>query len=199
MIRPFFRALVPALGLLAAGCASHEPLTSYYVLTPDAAPGAKSGTQAAIHGARIFIRRVDLPGYLQGTRLATRQADNQVVYASTAQWAEPLSQGIADAAASALNRTTRVTVVGVVGGGMPPARDYDLKIDVERFEGDDKGEVVLQATWSLFEPESSTPVLTRRSSFVQTGWTFGDYPTLAKLLGEDVAELGAEIARSVHR
>jgi uncharacterized lipoprotein YmbA len=200
MIQPFLRvrALVPVLGLLVAGCASHEPLTTYYVLTQDAAAGAKSGTQAGIHGARVFIRRVDLPGYLQGTRLAARRADNQVVYSPTAQWAEPLSQGIADATAGAMDRTARVTVVGVIGGGIPPAREYDLKIDVERFEGDDKGAVVLLATWSLFAPESSTPVLTRRSRFVQTGWTYGDYPALAKLLGEDIDELGAEIARSVH-
>jgi uncharacterized lipoprotein YmbA len=183
--------------LLLGGCASREPLTSYFVLTPDASAAAQSGTQAGIHGVRIFIRRVDIPGYLQSNKLATRHADTQVQYADTAQWAEPLNQGIADALGSAIDRTPRMTVVGVIGGGIPPARDYDLKVNVERFEGDDKGQVILVATWSLYAPESSAPMLTRRSRFVQNGWTAGDYPALAKLLGADVSALGAEIARSI--
>ncbi len=195
-LRRLCYAALPLLGTLLSGCASRQALDSYYVLTPDASAGARSGTQAGIRGTRIFIRRVDIPGYLQATKLVSRHADNQVEYATSAQWAEPLDQGIAGAVASAAGRTARATVVGAVGGGVPPARDYDLKIAIERFEGDDKGEVILVATWSLFAPESSTPVLTRRSRYEQSGWKEGDYPSLAKLLGEDVAALGAEIARS---
>jgi uncharacterized lipoprotein YmbA len=187
------------LGTALAGCASHEPLTSYYVLTSDASGDVRSGTQAGIHGTRIFIRRVEIPGYLQTTKFTSRHADDQVEYSTTALWAEPLDQGIANAVGSAMNRTSRVTAVGVVGGGVPPARDYDLKIAVERFEGDDKGEVALVATWSLFAPESSTPLMTRRSRFVQTGWKYGDEPGLAKLMAQDLSELGSEIARSCPR
>ena len=189
-------ALAGACTLLLGGCASHEALTSYFVLSPETSAAASSGTQPGVHGVRVFIRRVSIPGYLQSNKLASRHADTQVQYADTAQWAEPLNQAISDALGSAIDRTARMTVVGVVGGGVPPARDYDLKVDVERFEGDDKGQVILTATWSLYAPESSTPLLTRRSRFVQSGWTDGDYPGLAKLLGMDVDALGAEIARS---
>jgi uncharacterized lipoprotein YmbA len=193
-----FRRFLWIVVALLAGCASHEPLPRYFVLTSDAsATGTRSGTQGGIHGARIFIRRVDIPGYLKTTKLASRRADNQIEYSTAPQWAEPLNEGIADAVANAIDRTSRATVVGVIGGGIPPAREYDLKIDVERFEGDDRGDVVLLATWSLFAPESSTPVLTRRSRFVQSGWKYGDYAGLAKLLGVDVTQLGAEIARSI--
>jgi uncharacterized lipoprotein YmbA len=191
------------LGLLAilftAGCASHEPLASYYVLTADAAAGARSGTQAGIHGTRIFIRRVNVPGYLQSTKFTSRLADNQIQYSTAARWAEPLNEGIADALAGAINRTSRATVVGAIGGGVPPERDDDLKVEIERCEGDDQGDVVLVATWSLFAPETFAPMLTRRSRFVQHGWKYGDYPGLAKLLGVDVTELGAEIARAAQR
>ena len=168
------------------------------MLGSDASSGARNGTQAGVHGVRVFIRRVDIPGYLQTTKLTSRHADDQLDYSTGTQWAEPLDQGIAGAVASAVNATSRATVVGVVGGGVPPARDYDLKIAVERFEGDDKGDVVLLATWSLFAPESSTAILTRRSRFVQTGWKYGDYPALVRLLGTDITQLGAEIARSLH-
>lgn len=183
------------LTAVLAACSSHEPLTSYFVLTPDAAATAPA---KAGRGPRVFIRRVDLPGYLQTAKLASRRADQQVQYAPTAQWAEPLNEGIGHALANAIDGTARATVVGVIGGGIPPTRDYDLQIDVQRFEGDDRGEVVLAATWSLFAPETPTPVLTRRSRFVQTGWKYGDYAGLAKLLEQDLAELGAEIGRSVH-
>ncbi len=190
-------ALLGGLGLLLAGCASHEPLTSYFVLTSAASAGTKGGSPAAVQGQRVFIRRVDMPGYLQTTSLASRRTDNQIEYAPTAQWAEPLSEGVAHAVAQAMDGTSRATVVGVIGGGIPPARDYDLKIEVERCEGDDQGEVVLLTTWTLFAPESATPVLTRRSRFVQNGWKYGDNPGLAKLLGLDLNALGAEIARSI--
>ena len=196
-VRRLLCAALPFLGLLLAACATRAPLDRYFVLTSEAPTGAPNSPTSGVHGARVFIRRVEIPGYLQSTKLVSRHADNQVDYAATSQWAEPLDQGIAAAVASAMDRTGRATVVGMVGGGVPPARDYDLKIEVERFEGDDKGEVVLAATWSLFLPESSTPVTTRRSHFVQSGWKYGDYPALANLLGADVTELGAVIARAV--
>ena len=187
--------LIAATGaILCGGCASHEPLARYFVLTSDAAAG---GAGPAGGGVRVFIRRVDIPGYLQTTKLASRRAENQVQYSTQELWAEPLSDGIAQAVGSAMDRSSRVTVAGVIGGGIPPARDYDLKIDIGRFEGDDHGEVVLVATWSLFAPESATPLLTRRSRFAQSGWKYGDYPGMARLLGLDLGELGAEIARSV--
>jgi uncharacterized lipoprotein YmbA len=193
-LRPFLLGLLAVV--VTAGCASHEPLASYYVLTSDAAADARSGTQAGLHGARIFIRRVDVPGYLQTTKFTSRQADNQIQYSTAAQWAEPLNEGIADALTGAINRTSRATVVGAIGGGVPPARDDDLKVAIERCEGDDQGDVVLVATWSLFAPEASTPLLTRRSRFVQHGWKYGDYASLAKLLGLDIKQLGDEIARA---
>ena len=195
-LRRLLHAAVPLVGILLAGCATHESLTSYFVLTANPPASAVSGTQAAVHGVRVFIRRVDVPGYLQTTKLTTRLGENEVRYSPTAQWAEPLNEGITHAVENAIGRSSRVTVVGVAGGGVPPERDDDLKIDIERFEGNDHGDVVLVATWSLYAPESSAASVTRRSRFVQTGWHYGDYPALARLLGIDLNELGAEIARS---
>ena len=202
-MKPRFRSLIPGCaGLLAlmvlGGCASHEALPSYYVLTPG--PAASPPTAAAGHrGTRIFIRRVTLPGYLQPTKIASRRADSQIEYSATALWAEGLREGFGHALAEALSRRPNIGAVSAPPLGVPPPRDYDLVVEVERFEGDDHGEVVLAVRWQLYLPESSAPLLSRQSRFARSGWTYGDEAGEARLLGMDVQDLAVQIGQRAKR
>ena len=121
--------------VMLGGCASHESLPTYYVLTPAAAARPASGNHS---GARIFIRRVTLPGYLDSTRIASRRENDQIEYSPTAFWAEGHREGFGRALADALARRPGVGAVSAPPLGIPPARDYDLVVEIERFEGDDQ-------------------------------------------------------------
>jgi uncharacterized lipoprotein YmbA len=200
MIR-FCRRLIqmPVVLLVLAwlgGCASHEALPTYYVLTPPAAAGP---TTARIHGTRVFIRRVTIPGYLQTTKLASRLADSEIDYSPTARWAEPLAEGISHALADALSRQPEIGSVSTPPLAVPLARDFDLAINIESFEGDEHNEVILAVRWQLYRQESAAPLVSRQYRFVQTGWTYGDEAGEARLLAGALQELGVQIGQAVRR
>jgi uncharacterized lipoprotein YmbA len=178
-----------------AGCATREALPSYFVLTSNQA-SAKASSKG---GTRIFIRRVDIPGYLQNTHLASRRADNQIEYAPTALWAEPLASCISDAVSEGLNGHPGLVMVDASTGGVPPPRDFDLQISIERFEGNDRGEVRLLASWTLYAPQSASPIRTGHADIAEPGWTDGDYPKMAALLGAAVHTFSDQLAGRIAR
>ena len=185
--RPFLALCAGLLTLTAAGggCASREPLASYYVLTPTTAAASGPNT-ARPRGVRIFIRQVTIPGYLQPTKLASRRGDGQIEYSSTAFWAEGHREGFGRALADALSRQPGIAAASAPPQGIAPLRDYDLVVEVERFEGDDHGEVVLAVRWQLYRPGSGALIRSRQSRFRQSGWTYGDGAGQAQLLGLNV-------------
>ncbi len=185
-----------ALGalLLLGGCASREPLPEYYVLTP---PGAAAS--GSTHGIRVFIRAVNVPGYLNTAKLVSRRGATQIEYAPAARWSENLGEGIKRALMASLAQQPGIGAVSATPYGIPPARDYDLTIDVQRFEGDDAGNAAATLRWTLFRPESGDPIVSRVSRQARAGWKYGDYPTMANLLSADLAAAGAEIARGIRR
>jgi uncharacterized lipoprotein YmbA len=184
------------LAVVCSGCASKEPLPSFYVL---GSPAAVAPASIRATDPRIFIRRVTLPGYLQPTTIASRRADAQIEYSATALWAEGLRGGFGRALADALAQRPGIGAVSLPPISLLPTRDYDLDVEVERFEGNDAGEVILEASWQLCRPESAAPVVSRRSHFGQAGWTYGDAASQARLLGVNVQEFAAQIAKAVRR
>lgn len=186
--------LLAAPLLLLAGCATREAAPEYYVLTPR---GQEAG--GPTRGVRVFIRAVNVPGYLNSARLVTRRGESQIEYAPAARWAEGLSEGIKRGLSAALTRQRGIGAVSATPYGIPPPRDYDLRVDVERFEGDDSGNAVAALHWTLYRPESGDPIMSRLTRQVRTGWRYGDYPAMARLLSEDLAAAGEEIGRAIRK
>jgi uncharacterized lipoprotein YmbA len=178
---------------LLGGCASKERAPSYYLLTPAASGG---GTSSRGGGAAVLVRAVEVPSYLNSIKIATRAAGNQVQYSATDRWAQPLPEGIGRAIADSLSRRHGLRASILAPGAVPAQPRVDLRVRVDRFEGDDAGQVVLMAHWALYRAESAQPFAQRDSRLVQTGWTYGDYAALATMLSTDIDGLADEIARA---
>jgi uncharacterized lipoprotein YmbA len=121
----------------------------------------------------------------------------QVQYAVAQQWAEPLDQGLSRAVANDLSRNPRIRAYGFSPGAPPVAHRYEVLISVERFEGNDNGEVVLRARWSVSSADSSVPIASHAVDIRRTSWKPGDYPALVRLLSEELAEMSRQIARAI--
>jgi uncharacterized protein len=121
----------------------------------------------------------------------------EVQYAPTQRWAEPLDQGLARTVAEDLSRNPRIRAYGFSPGAPPIDHSYDVWIRLERFEGNDNGEVALRAHWSVSSAGSSTPIAGRTIDLRRTGWQPGDYPALVRLLSEEVTEMSQQIARAI--
>jgi len=185
------------IGLLCLiGCATKEPLPNFFVLTgPDS--GSRTVRTQSSGSIVVLIRRVDIPAYLAKTTLVTMKGGMEVQYAATERWAEPLDQGIARAVAQDLSRNSRIRAYGFSPGASPVEHSYEVWIRVERFEGNENGEVVLRAHWSVSSAGSSISVIGRTVNIRRSGWQPGDYPGLVRLLSEEVAEMSRQIASAI--
>jgi uncharacterized protein len=190
-----FRTLaVSLIGLFLVSCAAQEALPNFFLLTHGSAGRTRSGQ---LGGTAVFVRRVDVPAYLAKGRLVTLKGGIQVEYSTTAGWAEPLDQGVARAVAEDLNRTSRIRAVGFSPEAPLGDHKYEVWIRLERFEGNDNGEVVLRAHWAISNADSSEPIAGRTVDIRRRGWQPGDYPGLVRLLSEELAEMSRGIARSI--
>jgi uncharacterized lipoprotein YmbA len=147
MRRAFALAALSAL----AGCLGPRPDPStFFLLTPTA---QSDGTALEVP---IGLGPVTLSGYLDRSEVATRLTENQIDYASTERWAEPLPESVDRVLRANLSRL--LTARAIVD--YPWFEDqvtYGIGVDVARFDADSARTVVtLDASWSITGPVSGS-------------------------------------------
>lgn len=127
--------LACVLGL--AACASPEP--SYYTLA------AVRGTQAAGGPALVELRRPGLAGYLDRPEIVRSNSAYQLQMLSGERWGEPFGDLVGRILAEDLNSRLPGTSVFTSAGSISAVPDATVEIDIQRFDLDPSGQVVLLA------------------------------------------------------
>ena len=148
-------------------------------------------------GTAVFVKRVEVPAYLAKTSLVTMRGGIEVQYSVDARWAEPLDQGISRAVADALNQNSGLRAYSFSPAAPPPPHNYDIRIRIERLEGNDNGEVTLQARWEVTTTDSSEAIASRKVVLKRSGWRPGDHAGLVRFLSQEISEMSRQIARSI--
>jgi uncharacterized lipoprotein YmbA len=177
--------------LIFSGCATTEPLPTFYTLGPGGDVHSKV-KQSAASSVRIYVNRVILPPYLYRSNLASFRR-NQVEYSDFAFWAAPLDQTIARAVALNLS-AFGVSAIGFDPMASPPAHSYEITIRLTQCEGYDDGDVVLSGVWELRSAGGGNLISSKSFAIHRSGWRPGHYPSLAALLADEVTELSKKIA-----
>lgn len=177
--------------LIFSGCATTEPLPTFYTLGPGGDVHSKV-KQSAASLVRIYVNRVILPPYLYRSNLASFRR-NQVEYSDFAFWAAPLDQTIARAVALNLS-AFGVSAIGFDPMASPPAHSYEITIRLTQCEGYDDGDVVLSGVWELRSAGGGNIISSKSFAIHRSGWRPGHYPSLAALLADEVTELSKKIA-----
>ncbi|MFO1075089.1 MAG: PqiC family protein [Geminicoccaceae bacterium] len=152
-----------ALGLLGA-CSASEP-ASFYLLTPEGATAPPLAAGPA-SGPSLFVDEATLAPYLDRAQLVSRIAPDRVAFADLRLWAEPLP-----AMASGFVVDRLAARFGPERVQATPARrafdpDFRLLIDVRRLDGNQAGEMVLDARWTLVTGADERLVATGRERIV---------------------------------
>jgi uncharacterized lipoprotein YmbA len=181
--------------LFVGGCATTEPLATFYTIGPggDIHSTLKQPTARSV---RIYVNRAIVPTYLSRTNLASFR-NNQVEYSTSAFWATPLDQAIAQAVALNLN-FLGISAIGFQPLSSPPAHSYEIAIRIAQCEGYDTGEAVLSGLWEL-RSASGDVISTQSFAIHRSGWQPGHYPSLAALLADEVTKLSKRIAARLPR
>jgi uncharacterized protein len=178
--------------LASAGCADSQPTRFYTLAAVPDAPG--EALPALPPDLTVGIGPVTLPPYLDRPQLVTRAGSNRAVLAEFDSWVEPLQGMFARVLAE--NLTLLLGTDDVLMLPQRRALDYQVEVDVTRFDVDTGGNAVLDARWWLLGRDGERLLRGGRSTITEPTQA-GDYTAAAGALSRALGAMSREIARAI--
>jgi uncharacterized lipoprotein YmbA len=176
-------------GALLASCAS--PSVELYTLV--AVPGAP-------HRARVReveLRRIGLAGYLDRPEIV-RSAGTRIHVTDRERWGEPLGGMIGRVFTEDLVQRLPGTAVYSDTGAITARPDLVLEIDIQRFDTDPSGTVVLLAQTAM-RHDSGEPVAVADTLRITLATGSPDTASLVAAMSAALGELADRVAERVAR
>ena len=146
--------LATALTLLVTGC-GHSPPTQFFTLAavrPDTA-------QRSYAGAPLQVRAVHIPAVLDRPERVVARSPQRLDILETQQWGGPLDDMIRRVLSRDL--TTRLPAGMVLLANAPAAGSRGIVIDIQEFQPETGGNVVLDASWVVIGAGQGNQPITR--------------------------------------
>lgn len=182
-------ALLPAL----AACTRTRPTMFYTLVTAAGPPRVKRPGKGLVVG----LGPITLPQYLDRPDIVTREGANQMRLAEFHQWAQPLEPMLTQIMAEDLLVLLGAEDVIPVPQRRDVPLDQVVEADVNRFEADEAGEVVLDARWRVYRGDDDTLTTSGRSLITEQGAPVPDYDAIVAAMSRAVGQLSAEIAFAI--
>lgn len=174
-----------------SGCGS--PNTRFYALNP-LPPGAIQNNPSAQRGPGIGVGPVYLPERLDRPEIVTSVGENTLHLAEFDQWAAPLRDSFPRILAENLSILIPTDRVAIFPWTSEEQVEYEIRVEVSRFEGSLGGNCSLVARWSIFG-RADKQMITGRSNHTEPA---GDnYATLVAAHNRLVAALSRDIATAL--
>jgi uncharacterized lipoprotein YmbA len=197
----FFASLL-VLPLQLGGCAAEKPTRLYVLNALPEAPGT-----ASPQGLAVGIGPITLPKYIDRPEIVARINGNSLVQAEFDQWGGGLDDDITRVLAANLSSLLESDRVSLYPWKDEAPIEYQVTVDVIRFEQDADGSAVLSAFWSIVDPSDGSVLLMRRSSYreagdrpvSESGRAGGAYPYDAAVaaMSRDLELLSRDIAATI--
>jgi uncharacterized lipoprotein YmbA len=180
------------VSLLLIGCSS-SPQVNYYTLSPANTAFSQDGEEAVTLG----LGPLRLPEYMNRSQMVTRGAGAELQVHEFNRWAEPLGP--------AINRIVSTDVDSLLDGVVVYTFPYEAMIrndvdyrllgDINRFEADSSGLVVLETQWGVASTESELVVLPRRGRYTAQAARPNDPASIAVAMNEALVKFSRDIAK----
>ena len=192
--RPLGAVLVLA-ALMASGCASSPP-SQFFLMTPLPQADAPRQTAQQPSGPALGVGPVKMPAYLDRPEVVTRSSPNALRVAEFNRWAEPLEDNFKRVLAMNLGVLADSERIDVYPWPRSAPLDYQVRVDVDRFDAGANSQVVLIARWHVLAGEEGRLVRSGRTVVTEPVAT-ADYEALAGAMSATVATLAREIAAAI--
>ena len=191
---------LPALYLttvvLAAltGCAA-TPHSKFYLLSPATAvnPDRPAGIAPA-----IGVGPVELPKYLDRPQIALRIDSYELSYSEIHRWAENLQDNVTSVLAESLARLVPTDRISRFPWERTATIDFQVAVEISRFDADKNGTVVLSANWKLYRGEGREIVVDKSTSIKET-YTGAAYSDIVAAQSRALDALSHEIAAAIRK
>ena len=132
----------------SSGCGS--PATTFYALNP-LPPGASVKSNPDSRGPGVGVGPVFLPERLDRPQIVTRVGENTLHLAEFDQWAAPLRDSFPRVLAENLSLLIPTDRVSVFPWTPEEPIDYEVRVEVSRFDGSLGGDCSLVGRWSILK------------------------------------------------
>ena len=185
------RGLLLAALLGLAACGASEP-TRFYLLSPE-----QTATAEPLAGPVVFVDQATIAPYLDRAQIVSRIVPDPVAFSDMRTWAEPVTSMI-----------TRY-IVDELGARFGPDRvletparrdltpDFRLALDVQRFDGDQAGLMVLDARWTLLAGPDERFVATGRERITEPAGDPTSWDARVAALGRALTVLGQRLGQAI--
>jgi uncharacterized lipoprotein YmbA len=149
---PFFRRppVITAIAvILLSGCLGKSQSTRFYALTPMPEDRVVSTSDGPAKNSAIGIGPIKLADYLDQSKLVTRASDNRLVQAEFDQWAGSFKDNLINVLAENIGFMLPTNRIYVYPWRTTVPIDYQIMMDVVRFDGELGQNALLVARWSL--------------------------------------------------
>jgi uncharacterized lipoprotein YmbA len=188
------RVLAAALLLVVAGC-SQSPPTEFYTLSGMQLPPGGSSARKTVVG----VGPVTLPDYLDRPQIVTRASGNRVILASFHSWVEPVDGMFTRVLVGNLSSLLATDNVVTLPQRRPMPLDYQVEVDVARFDADVTGRAVLDARWRVFGKDGDLLVGEGRSTIVEPVAEPGSYEAIVAAMSQALAQMSSTIAGTIEQ
>jgi len=188
--RAFFVLL--AMLMLAAGCFKGPP-PDFYVLhatTNESVAGVE-------HGVAVGVGPIELPAHLDRSQIVTRTSDYQLDLSESHQWAEPLKNSVSRVITVNLSNMLESNRVYVIPRRQKISLDFQVSIDIARFDGRLGDAAALGARWTLYGSDTREPLLSK-TTIVYEKTRDGSYDALVAASSKTLEVLSKEIAEAIN-
>ena len=193
---PRRRFLLFGLGLLfVLGCASSPP-TRFYTLSSLQERGSERREFASDQGPVIIVGPIKFSEYLDRTEIVTRSSSNKITLSDFDVWAGSLAEDFSRVLAENLSVLLSTERVIVYPGPRPSSVDYQIIVNVTRFDGPLGGDVSLIARWAIVEGKEKKLVFARKSAIIEPSGGSG-YEAMVAADSRALEKLSREIAETI--
>lgn len=190
-----------ACAMMAAGCSVLSPQpdrSRFFILSPisdSIGMAARPASTSPASQLTIGVGPVEFPDYLRRLAVVTRVAPNRIELSDERRWAEPLDKNFTRVLSENLATLLDTQRIEKYPWPLTIKLDYQIEIDIQRFETTSDGQSQLIASWIIRDGQSSKILYASQTT---AGAPAGaDEASASSALSSDLATLSKEIASRV--
>ncbi|MBW2408919.1 MAG: membrane integrity-associated transporter subunit PqiC [Deltaproteobacteria bacterium] len=183
------------VGCLGLGGGTRTP-TKFYVLHSMQSSEDEIQPIAKLPDTSIGVGPIRLPQYLDRPQIVRRSSQNQLELAEFAQWAEPIRVNFSRVLAENLGILLDTKKISLFPWLKTTQIDYQIILEITRFDGGQGNNALLRASWSIFGIDSKNMLVHHYSSYSEPAEA-NDTEALVAAQGQTVKHLSREIAQAL--
>lgn len=187
------RSLLPLFALLLAIASGCSTPPRYYVLDTLDTPSSKSNPTRK---SMIGLEAIEVPRYIDQTRITIRTGRNTLAVAAHDEWHEPLDAGVQRVLAANLAALIPEAQIERVPWPRHFTPAYRLSVNITRFDATQNGAVSLAGSWTV-AAGNSRDTDDYRSYDIRLPSQGEAHSDIAATMSDALAQLSRQIAEAL--